>query len=306
MDRVGGAARPAATLVKPALERQDGRTIMPHRCRAVALALAATLSIGIVGGRADDAARYPDLNGQWSRASAGAQWDPTKPGGLRQQAPLTAEYQAIFEANLKSVAAGGEGYNPHSRCIPAGMPRMMLAYEPVDILFTPETTYIRDYFNEFRRIYTDGRAWPADIAPSFNGYSIGKWQDRDANGRYRELAVETRGFRGPRVFDATGIPMHANNKTVITERLFLDQANRDLLHDEITTIDDALTRPWTVTRDFKREHNPMWPEFICSEDNHHIMVGQETYFRSVDGLLMPTRKDQPPPPLKDFDQPAKR
>jgi hypothetical protein len=93
---------------------------------------------------------------------------------------------------------------------------------------------------------------------------------------------------------------------MITERLFLDQANRDLLHDEITTIDDALTRPWTVTRDFKREHNPMWPEFICSEDNHHIMVGQETYFRSVDGLLMPTRKDQPPPPLKDFDQPAKR
>jgi hypothetical protein len=36
------------------------------------------------------------------------------------------------------------------------------------------------------------------------------------------------------------------------------------------------------------------------------MVGQETYFRSVDGLLMPTRKDQPPSPLKDFDQPAKR
>jgi hypothetical protein len=48
-----------------------------------------------------------------------------------------------------------------------------------------------------------------------------------------------------------------------------------------------------------------WPEFICSEDNHHIMVGPETYFRSVDGLLMPTRKDQPPPPLRDFDPPAK-
>jgi hypothetical protein len=31
----------------------------------------------------------------------------------------------------------------------------------------------------------------------------------------------------------------------------------------------------------------------------HVTVG------SVDGLLMPTRKDQPLPPLRDFDQPAK-
>jgi hypothetical protein len=278
---------------------------MLYRCRAGAIALAATLSIGIAGARADDNAKYPDLNGQWSRASAGAQWDPTKPGGLRQQAPLTAEYQAIFEANLKSLASGNEAYNPHSRCVPAGMPRMMLAYEPVDIIVTPETTYIRDYFNEFRRIYTDGRAWRADVAPSFNGYSIGKWEGQDADGRYGMLVVETRGFKGPRVFDATGIPMHTNNKTVIKERIFLDQVNHDLLHDEITTFDDALTRPWTVTRNYNRERNPVWPEFVCAEDNHHVMIGQETYFRGVDGILMPTRKEQPPPPLRDFDQPPK-
>src|SRR5580693_8667435 len=108
---------------------------MLDRWRAGALALAATLSIGLAGAGAQDAAKYPDLNGQWSRASAGAQWDPTKPGGLRQQAPLIPEYQAMFEANLKAIATGNEGYNPHSRCIPAGMPRMMLAYEPVDVLF---------------------------------------------------------------------------------------------------------------------------------------------------------------------------
>src|SRR5258708_2467455 len=215
---------------------------MPSQCRAGALALAATLSLGIAAARADDGPKYPELNGQWNRASAGAQWDPTEPGGLRQQAPLTTEYQAIFEANLKSLASGNEGYNSHSRCIPAGMPRMMLAYEPLDVIVTPETT---------------------------------------------------------------GIPMHEDNNTVINERIFLDKANRDVLHDEVTTIDDALTRPWTVTRSYNRERNPVWPEFICAEDNHHVMVGPETYFRSVDGLLMPTRKDQPPPGLRDFDQPPK-
>jgi hypothetical protein len=266
------------------------------------LALAAFLA-GVIGAGAGEA-KYPDLNGQWSRASAGAQWDPTKPGGLRQQAPLTPAYQAMFEANLKALATGNEGYNAHSRCIPAGMPRMMLAYEPIDVIVTPDTTYVRDYFNEFRRIYTDGRAWSAQITPSFNGYSIGHWEDADADGRFSTLVVETRGFKGPRVFDATGIPMHENKQTVIKERIFLDPHNRDLLQDEVTTIDDALTRPWTVTRGYNREHHPLWPEFICGEDNHHIMVGGETYFRSVDGLLMPTRKDQPPPPLRGFGEGA--
>ena len=104
------------------------------------MALAAVLILGAAGARADGAAGYPELNGQWSRAGNGAQWDPTKTGGLRQQAPLTAEYQAVFEANLKSLASGNEAYNGHSRCIPAGMPRMMLAYEPMDVIVTPETT----------------------------------------------------------------------------------------------------------------------------------------------------------------------
>jgi hypothetical protein len=268
--------------------------------RAAAIALAIALMSPAVA--AADDAKLSAFSGQWSRASAGAQWDPTKPGGLRQQAPLTGEYQAIFESNLKSLAAGNEGYNAHSRCIPAGMPRMMLAYEPIDVIVTTQVTYVRDYFNEFRRIYTDGRTFPAEIEPTFNGYSVGRWADAEDRAL---LTVETRGFKGPRVFDASGIPLHADNKTVISERMYLDARNPDRLHDEITTIDDALTRPWTVMRDFNRERNPVWPEFICAEDNHHVMVGPETYFRGVDGLLMPTRKDQPPPPLRGFDSAPK-
>jgi len=33
---------------------------------------------------------------------------------------------------------------------------------------------------------------------------------------------------------------------------------------------------------------------LSPEDNHHILIGKESYFLSADGLLMPTRKDQPP------------
>ena len=67
---------------------------------AIVLAVAG-LATAVTGARALDPAdaKYPDIRGAWERPGA-AQWDPTKPGGLRQQAPLTPQYQAVFEANL--------------------------------------------------------------------------------------------------------------------------------------------------------------------------------------------------------------
>ena len=80
----------------------------------------------------------------------------------------------------------------------------------------------------------------------------------------------------------------------------MDKTNRDLLHAEITTIDHALTRPWTVMRDYKREQRPIWHEYVCAEANSHLGIGKENYFLSADGLLMPTRKNQPPLDLRYF------
>jgi hypothetical protein len=256
--------------------------------------------------QAPDPARYPDFYGQWSRTANSAQWDPSKPPGLRQQPPLTAEFQSIFEQNVKAVTNGEEAYNPQAFCIPSGMPRMMIAYEPLQMIVTPETTYIRiDHLAEFRRIYTDGRDWPATIPPSFAGYSIGRWIDQKGSGKFDVLEVETRAIKGPRTFDHTGIPLHPDNKTVVMERFYLDGANPDMLHDEVTTVDDALTRPWTVVRHYVREHDPVWPPFECAEDNHHVVIGRESYFLNVDGNLMPTRRDQPPPQYRSAWPPVK-
>jgi hypothetical protein len=270
------------------------------------IALAAALLPTIAGAQALDQSKYPDLNGQWSRASEHSQWDPSKPRGLQQQAPLTAEYQAIFEANLADLHAGNLGADPQVYCFPSGMPRMMIAYEPMELIVTPQTTYVRvDHLGDLRRIYTDGRNWPARIKPSFDGYSIGKWIDEDGDGRYDALEVETRGFKGPRTFDADGLPLHKDNQTVVKERIHLDKANRDILYDDVTTIDDALTRPWTVTRNYNRERNPVWPQYLCTEANSHISIGKQFYFRSGDGDLMPAYKDQPSPDLRYFDQSRK-
>jgi hypothetical protein len=264
------------------------------------IVLAATILV-LGAAQAFDESKYPDINGQWTRGEGAAGWDQTKKGGLAQKPPLTPEYQTIFEAIVASVDQGSEAYNEQARCMPSGMPRMMIAYEPIELIVTAKTTYVRnDHDGEFRRIYTDGRNWPDEIEPSFTGYSIGKWVDEDGDGRYDVLEVETRGIKGPHAYDANGIPFHKDDEAVIKERIHLDKANPDILRDDITTFDHALTQPWTVTRSFYRDRTTPWHEHICEEENHHVMIGKETYFLSADGLLMPTRKGQPPPDLKYF------
>ena len=263
---------------------------MRSRAWIAVMALAAVLALSS-GAQAFDEMKYPDMEGQWRRPKGVEnQWDTSKPVN-RQEAPLTAEYQAIFEANLKDVAAGGMGTDPTYTCIPDGMPRAMNVIFPMEIIIQPKVTHILiEYLSMLRRIYTDGRDWPAEEDPSFMGYSIGKWIDEDGDGRYDVLEVETRNLKGPRAFDASGIPLHADNETVVKERIFLDKANPDILHDEVTTFDHALTRPWVVLKSYTRVRNPIWVESICPEGNPHVRIGQEVYMLSADGELMPAKK----------------
>jgi hypothetical protein len=283
--------------------------IMETRGAVVATMLAVSLwAVAARETRAFDEAKYPDWRGQWIAHRAydfgpNPSWDPNKPPGLAQQAPLTAEYQALHEASIADQAAGGAGLDRDYLCMPPGMPRMMNLYGTMEILVMPDTTYmLLSFMNDTRRIYTEGRDWPTNIEPSYAGYSIGNWIDTDGDGRFDALEIETRGFRGPRTLDSTAIPLHADNQTVIKERIFGDTADRNIIHDEITLIDHALVRPWTVTKDYRRasQPRPLWRESGCAENNAHIRVGGEDYMLSPDGLLMPAKKNQAPPDLRYF------
>src|SRR5262245_14255978 len=267
--------------------------------------LGAAMSGAWTDARAWDDALYPDLKGQWRVVGGPMRFDPSKPWGPGQEAPLTPEYQAIFEVNLKAQAVGGQGTTPTYTCLSPGMPRVTNGYGQIEFVVTPETTHVLvQHIHDNRRIFTDGRTWPADVEPSFLGYSVGKWIDTDGDGRYDQLEVETRQLKGPRAFDSSGIPLHNDNQTIVKERIFLDRADRDLLHNQVTVTDNALTRPWTVSKRYRREpdRQPFWREVNCAENNNHVEIGKENYMLSADGLLMPTRKDQPPPDLRYFAQ----
>ena len=61
-------------------------------------------------------------------------------------------------------------------------------------------------------------------------------------------------------------------------------------------------RPWSVARKYQRERNPQWSEYICNEGNQQLLLGKENYMVSADGFLMPVKKGQAPPDLKNFNQ----
>ena len=270
------------------------------RALAAGAGIAAML-VTLGGAAAHDESKYPDWGGTWRRApGAGIGWDETKPRGRAQEPPLTPEYKAIWEASMADQDAGGQGGDTRVTCISNGMPRLMTIIRPIEFVILPKITYVVYENNLPRRIYTDGSGFPPDNEPSYAGYSVGAWI-----GRFDTLEVETRDFKGPRNYEDSGLPLHADNQSIVKERLSLDKANRDILKNEITVIDHALTRPWTVVKSYHRVRNGRMYEDLCNESNNHVQIGKENYFMSADGYLMPAKKDQPPPDLRYFKQTQK-
>src|SRR5712671_7562413 len=162
---------------------------MVYRISIGIVALAVALIVGNFSAPAQDLSKYPDWKGAWSRLAVPGvrgqpSFDQTKSWGLGQQAPLTLEYQKVLEDSIADQAQGGQGnFFDHARCIAGGMPMMTTAFNPMEIVITPYTTYVLiGEQSPFRRIFTDGREWGGEIEPSYAGYSIGRWIDEAGTG----------------------------------------------------------------------------------------------------------------------------
>ena len=277
---------------------------MLDRSLLCAVAAAAALIATPSAAQLVDFGKYPDFRGQWVRTGNPNNWRE-----LAGPAPLTPEYQKVWEAIQADLKNGGPGNWPSTFCVPAGMPAIMSFYDPMEMVVMPNATYILISHNDdqIRRIYTDGRPFPAETELTYAGYSIGKWIDEDSNGKYGTLAIETRFLKGPRGYDTSGLPFHKDDQTIIKERIYLDKADPNTLYDEITVIDHALTRPYTKLQKATRNPSPRpaWHMDVCSEDNTWVKIGNEPFYLSSDGKLMPSRKDQPPPDLSYFKQPQR-
>ena len=223
----------------------------------------------------------PDLSGIWqlarrqNPATAAPEIIPDAGGDVRPgnnglhnylpdgaTVPLQPWAQALYRQRVDSLGIGLSS----SRCLPHGLPGAMLIPIPFKIVQTPAlTTILFEEFNYYRQIFTDGRAHPSLLNPTWFGYSIGKW-DKDT------LVVDTIGFNDQTWLDTSGYP---HTEALHTTERFV---RRDFGHmDVLVTIDDpkAYTKPWSPTLHLALMPDTELIEHICENerDGSH-MVGK--------------------------------
>ena len=225
-----------------------------------AAVLAGALALGSPALAAAPAAGGPpDWTGIWTRVGS-LNFDPTIPGAQPDRPPYNAAFAARFKTILEAEARGQPSNDKSAQCLPPGLVRMMNMVYPMEILQTRgQVTIIAEWMGQIRRIFTDGRGHPADADPTYNGHSIGHWEGTT-------LVIDTVALHGGGILDDHGAPL--GETLHVTERFA--QPDPDTLTDTFTIEDpQALTRPYTATKTFKRNRSIQMMEYVCEENNRN-------------------------------------
>jgi hypothetical protein len=211
----------------------------------------------------------PDFSGTWERypdpyaifnETPFAEDPPAPGGGPALKEPHASEYKKLIQRKAEASKQGKPLADPSTQCMPEGMPTIMGAIYPLEIVQTRrQIVVLAEFLTQTRRIYLNEQM-PAfeDISPGYNGYSVAHWEGET-------LVVQTIGVREDVKFFE--IPHSAQMK--VTERLRL--TGPDLLENQIT-IDDPefLAKPYTFTFGYRRNPDYRIMEYICDNNRYHL------------------------------------
>ena len=226
-------------------------------------------------------AEMPDLSGVWEGlgglpdnnpeiALCGIQGVCAALTGIKQEpnpnSAETPEMHPWAEEQFKKVTASAPnpGANPAqqlnpswSGCMPEGPTELMRRRGFEIRQFSDVVLILYDQDHGVRRVYMDGRSHPADLKPTWNGHSVGRYEGDT-------LVVETRGIKDKVWVDISGHPHTTSMR--LTERIRLAQPNR--LEIE-ATIDDPETykKPWKMklVKGRQAAGPRIWDEAECEE-----------------------------------------
>ena len=182
---------------------------------------------------------------------------PVPPPPLKPR--YLAEWQAQQQAAKDADARGQPLFGGYAQCLPDGMPAMMMAMFPMEVLQTPgQITIIEEAYNQVRRIYLDEKQLAVDDAePGFWGHSVGHW-DGDT------LVVNTVGIKDEVRF--RGAPHSTNMR--IDERIRM--LTHDIFEDQVTVTDpEYLTAPWKFTWKYVRKPGYKILEYVCEANREY-------------------------------------
>jgi hypothetical protein len=196
---------------------------------------------------------HPDLSGLWHAAdpnrcrgrggpfiNCGVEFGGSPLGGnLGRNLPGgSLPYKPEVAKLVAARHADDSRDDPHVRCLPDNPPRAWTLPHLTKALHSPKLLALLYEVNAmYRQVFIDGRPFPADMNPTWNGYSVGHWEGD-------MLVVETRGFRDDLWIDTWGSPM--SDVAKMTERI--RRPNFGSLEIELTVDDPKnYTKPFTVT-----------------------------------------------------------
>jgi hypothetical protein len=166
---------------------------------------------------------------------------------------LTPEAAAYVEAHKGQVMSAG-----NKRCMPYGMPAMIVTELAIQIVESPERIAIISEQTQLpRTIYlnTTKHPDPMEVAPSWNGHSYGKWEGQT-------LVVDTANFND-RVSHVPGA-MLTSLTTHLSEKMHLEDGGQTLVNKMTFWDPKLLTKPLVQT--FRYHRMPagaeIW-EYVC-------------------------------------------
>ena len=177
--------------------------------------------------------------------------------------PLKAQYFPEWEAQQKAAkdadARGQPLYTDYVKCLPDGMPAMMVAMFPMEVLQTPgQVTIVQEAYNQVRRVYLNEKQIPVeDAEPGYWGHSVGHWQGDT-------LLIDTVGIKEKVRF--RGVP-HSDQMR-IHERIRM--LTPEFFEDRITVEDPVyLTQPWSFTWAYRRLPHYKMLEYVCDSNREY-------------------------------------
>ena len=207
----------------------------------------------------------PDLSGLWH---AGPKWETDfKETDVQHRAQEQARQRLANPASLSWSVL----------CLPPGP--MVTFSGPLKIIQTPQTVaMLYEVPNNFRQIFLDGRSLPKDPNPTWQGYSVGRWEGET-------LVVESNGFNDKSWVGRPGFPH--TEALHVTERY----SRRDFGHMDVQiTFDDPKTfvRPWTATTELLYDPDTEMLEYVCNENEKSVQhfVQQDAPAISVDSASL--------------------
>ncbi|HEY4030578.1 MAG TPA: hypothetical protein VGM25_09565 [Caulobacteraceae bacterium] len=248
---------------------------MRRALHAVAAAAFVTLSAGAASAQTGLPAPKPwaeptkdprDLNGVYMPESNSFTYTPVGGG----DPPWTEAAHADFLHRRQAEKDGKPVVNTSTLCLPSGMPRVMTAPYPIEVVTQPRQVIILHEIQHLMRFIYLNEQHPSgdDLTPTYGGHSVGHWEGDT-------LVADTVGTEG----GLTTLDQADRPKTGdihIIEHIKKIDGGKKL--EDLVTFDDpkVYTKPWTARLLYDWRPDIRFIEYICEENNRNPVSADGT------------------------------